>query len=534
MNWSSPISLTIAGQVQAQITTITIAAFLVLATSWLWQGQIKDKRGRPFPIGLLPRGVISSAALVIYLLLLSAVFYAPVVSAYLSTKLQVPDELLRQAPLAVLVFMGVLFSLSGIRHLCERAAMALQSAMVSSNKASIFINYRRDDTAAVAGRIFDRLLVDFDRDELFIDVDAIAPGQDFVKALEHRVAKCNAFVAVIGRGWAEAAEADGQLRLHDPRDYVRIELEAALARGVPVIPVLVDGAKMPKEAQLPESLKALTRRQAVELSHSRFASDAGTLTEALLHNSPAGRSKDFSGMLLAIFLAAWAVAAGPALLDQVIMGRPSGPAVKMALTVAVAVATGSLWAAQRVDTARQGSPWASALGAGLVAALTVGIIYTVSFMVDSESALLALGRYDGSAIEYSLIDYLAAIWPWWLIPFVLAAGTCTLATVPNWLWAGRSAILERLSDGIFLGSIYAASVPLAYAFHALMQTPSGKAVVKRWTEDGFASSFSESHFFVGFIIGAIVIRQVRNIAYGARERGATADDEWAVQKPSAS
>jgi uncharacterized membrane protein YhaH (DUF805 family) len=149
------------------------------------------------------------------------------------------------------------------------------------DKANIFINYRRSESAAAAGRLYDRLLGHFAPDDLFIDVDAIAPGSDFVQALNDRVSRCNIFLAVINPDWARTGDGHGRPRLHDPNDYVRVEIEAALARNIPVIPVLVDGAEMPKAEDLPDSLKPLTRRQAVPISHHRFGAETDDLAAAI-------------------------------------------------------------------------------------------------------------------------------------------------------------------------------------------------------------------------------------------------------------
>lgn len=145
----------------------------------------------------------------------------------------------------------------------------------------IFINYRRENNAAAAGRLFDRLTQHFDRDHLFMDVDAIEPGVDFVRTLDEQVAQCSAFIAVIGRDWADLKNAAGKRRLEDPHDYVRVEIEAALRREIRCVPVLVDGARMPLAEELPDSLKPLTRRNAIEVAHHRFASDVDELARVL-------------------------------------------------------------------------------------------------------------------------------------------------------------------------------------------------------------------------------------------------------------
>ncbi|HMF26246.1 MAG TPA: TIR domain-containing protein, partial [Pseudolabrys sp.] len=145
----------------------------------------------------------------------------------------------------------------------------------------IFINYRREINAAAAGRLSDRLSQHFDHERLFMDVDGIEPGVDFVKALDDQVAQCSAFIAVIGPGWTDLKNAEGRRRLDQANDYVRIEIESALKRDIRVIPVLVDGAHMPRAEELPDSLKPFSRRNAVTLSHQRFGSEVDELARTL-------------------------------------------------------------------------------------------------------------------------------------------------------------------------------------------------------------------------------------------------------------
>lgn len=147
--------------------------------------------------------------------------------------------------------------------------------------AGIFISYRREDAAPWAGRIYERLAHEFKRDHLFMDVDNITPGSDFVRVLEEHVTACDAILVIIGKNWLSARNAQGQRRIDDPYDFVRLEIEAALKRDVRVVPILVDGAQMPAFDALPQSLRALVRRQSVEISHARFGTDVKRLTEAL-------------------------------------------------------------------------------------------------------------------------------------------------------------------------------------------------------------------------------------------------------------
>ena len=143
--------------------------------------------------------------------------------------------------------------------------------------SKIFINYRRDDSIGMAGRLHDRLVQTFGRDKLFMDVDHIPAGADFVAHLNNQVAECDVVLAIIGPNWLRAKDKAGQRRLHQPDDFVAIEIAAALARDTLVIPVLVDAARLPKESDLPDTLKPLARRQAVEVRHAHFGHDAEAL-----------------------------------------------------------------------------------------------------------------------------------------------------------------------------------------------------------------------------------------------------------------
>jgi len=145
----------------------------------------------------------------------------------------------------------------------------------------IFINYRRDDSIGMAGRLHDRLSQTFGRDKVFLDVDHIPAGADFVAYLDSQVAECNVVLVVIGPNWLNAKDESGERRLDNPEDFVTIEIVAALARDIRVIPVLVDGARMPKAKELPDSLKSLTRRQAIEVRHAHFGHDAEALVKRM-------------------------------------------------------------------------------------------------------------------------------------------------------------------------------------------------------------------------------------------------------------
>jgi hypothetical protein len=142
------------------------------------------------------------------------------------------------------------------------SASGPRASETSRGGGDIFLSYRREDSAGATGRIYDRLVAHFGRDRVFKDVDAIPLGVDFLEYLSQRVGDCGLLIAVIGDRWLEGA-SPGQSRLDAPEDFVRIEIEAALARSIPVVPVLVRGATMPTPAALPESIAAFAYRNGI-------------------------------------------------------------------------------------------------------------------------------------------------------------------------------------------------------------------------------------------------------------------------------
>ena len=145
-----------------------------------------------------------------------------------------------------------------------------------------FISYRREDAAGFAGRLCDSLERHLPTEPIFRDVDGLSPGQDFVAAIEARLRQCRVCLAVIGRDWLNARDAEGRRRLDQPDDFVRLELTAALARPeVLIVPVLVEGATMPPADALPQEIRALARRQAVSLRDDTWDSDVERLVRSL-------------------------------------------------------------------------------------------------------------------------------------------------------------------------------------------------------------------------------------------------------------
>lgn len=145
----------------------------------------------------------------------------------------------------------------------------------------VFINYRREDTGPYALLLQFKLGERFPNAPVFMDLDSIEAGVDFAEAIKSGVEACVVLVALIGAKWLTVTDEDGRRRLDDPDDYVRYEVRTALERCVRVIPVLVDGARAPKQQQLPEDLQKLARLNALEMSYDRLDYDAIRLMDAI-------------------------------------------------------------------------------------------------------------------------------------------------------------------------------------------------------------------------------------------------------------
>ncbi len=145
----------------------------------------------------------------------------------------------------------------------------------------IFLSYRRQDSSSATGRLADRLEEHFGPGRVFRDHESISPGDDFTEAIRRAIATSTVMLAIIGPEWVNAHDAQGRRRLDQPGDFVRQEIETALQAGVPVVPVLVEGAAMPSREQLPKSIGELWRINAVDLSESRWHFDTEQLMRTL-------------------------------------------------------------------------------------------------------------------------------------------------------------------------------------------------------------------------------------------------------------
>jgi hypothetical protein len=153
--------------------------------------------------------------------------------------------------------------------------------LLGSSSWGVFLSYRRADAAPYARLLQFQLRERFPDARVFMDLDSIEPGLDFAEVVREAVDSCAVLVALIGRQWATLADEEGHRRLDNPDDYVRFEIQAALERGVRVIPVLVDGARPLRQQQLPAELHKLARLNALELSYGRYEYDAGRLLDLI-------------------------------------------------------------------------------------------------------------------------------------------------------------------------------------------------------------------------------------------------------------
>lgn len=146
--------------------------------------------------------------------------------------------------------------------------------------SGVFISYRRDDQAGFAGRLADALEARFGADNVFRDIEDIHPGEDFVSVIDAQLESVDAMLVLIGPAWLTASR-DGGRRLDEPDDFVRMEIEAGLKSGKAMFPVLLGGAAMPAEKDLPPSIAALARRQALTLSDAGWTADVARLVAVL-------------------------------------------------------------------------------------------------------------------------------------------------------------------------------------------------------------------------------------------------------------
>ena len=149
----------------------------------------------------------------------------------------------------------------------SQSALCIAGLQTRDFMSKVFMSYRRDDSAAVSGRIYDRLVAQFGKANVFKDVDSIPPGVDYRDYLADIISQCDVQLTLIGRHWLDVTGADGRRRLDDPNDIVRFEVESAMEQGILIIPLLVDNAAMPAATKLPDTLVQLSRLNALPVRY---------------------------------------------------------------------------------------------------------------------------------------------------------------------------------------------------------------------------------------------------------------------------
>src|SRR5260370_25030879 len=208
--------------------------------------------------------------------------------------------------------------------------------------STVFISYRREITAGEARALFNELLGKLGENSVFMDVDSIALGRDFRGALQKTLESCDLMLVLIGRDWADVKDEEGRPRLHNPGDFVRLEIEAALNGDIVVTPILVQGAHMPAPEQLPAEIRDLVYRNGFELSHNRWESDFAEMTRRLnLDIAKEGRRVEQYASSVATHDASIAPAARPAIPGRQFFNRPLRVTRRQALGVAALTAAGA-------------------------------------------------------------------------------------------------------------------------------------------------------------------------------------------------
>jgi hypothetical protein len=220
----------------------------------------------------------------------------------------------------------------------------------------IFISYRRDDASGHAGRLYDALAGRYGDRNVFMDVDAIPLGSDFAGEIDRAVASCDVVIVLIGRAWLQATDASGRRRLEDENDYLRREIESALAHDVVVVPTCVQGTPMPRADQLPEALAPLTRRQGIELDDAGWQDDVARLIRRL---EGSGSERRPRRRLVALALALLVLAGGAAALaltgddpEGQAAQQPEGAEARLLARVPASARAGCHPASERHPTAQ--------------------------------------------------------------------------------------------------------------------------------------------------------------------------------------
>jgi hypothetical protein len=165
---------------------------------------------------------------------------------------------------------------------------------------SVFTSYRRNDSQGSSGRLYDRLISILDKENVFMDIDNISPGDDFEQELLDALNRSTVMLVVIGPRWLSERDNTGRRRIDNEKDYVHMEIAKALSKEISVIPTLVENSSLPSEDELPRGLGKLCKKQAVSLRHENFAGDVDRLAESIREISNRRNTNDAYELGLAI------------------------------------------------------------------------------------------------------------------------------------------------------------------------------------------------------------------------------------------
>ncbi len=269
--------------------------------------------------------------------------------------------------------------------------------LTGKSAGRIFINYRRDDTGGYAGRLCDTLGQYFGDGRVFRDVDGIAAGANFEEVLKNTAQRSDAMIVLIGPGWTSVMDAQGKPRLHDADDWVVREIAAALEKNIPLYPVLIENAAMPRAEELPPVLHQLTRHNALAVSDQRWQSDVTRLAKVIALDIPGSAAERIlSAVRITISAALFlAVAITTALVTaKWYVGRGGDPLEPALLGITFVVITGSsmllLLVAHLIDPPKRWYAYAAAL-TGLLGTLVCFILYWRLDAGLHESAAMVFG-----------------------------------------------------------------------------------------------------------------------------------------------
>jgi cellulose biosynthesis protein BcsQ len=176
-----------------------------------------------------------------------------------------------------------------LSRVLARSDVSTSFALNAHQPAKVFISYRRSDSGGYAGRLYDTLGQLIGPTRVFMDIDSILPGDDFVASLSRRIAEADVVVAVIGPDWVRAGDGDGRRPDDAPSDFVQTELRLAFERGRRIIPVLIDGAEMPAVGELPGALQRLANLNALQVRARTWSADVMRLASSI--DSPTSRNQ---------------------------------------------------------------------------------------------------------------------------------------------------------------------------------------------------------------------------------------------------